>query len=42
LGGLLDAETERLGTSSVQVFENEGLIGTGRRAGGSILSLSSD
>jgi type IV secretion/conjugal transfer VirB4 family ATPase len=28
-GRLLDAETERLGTSSVQVFETEGLIGTG-------------
>jgi type IV secretion system protein VirB4 len=27
-GRLLDAETERLGTSSVQVFETEGLIGT--------------
>jgi len=26
---LLDAETERLGTGSVQVFETEGLIGTG-------------
>jgi len=28
-GRLLDAETERLGKSSVQVFETEGLIGTG-------------
>ncbi|MEH2571767.1 conjugal transfer protein TrbE [Bradyrhizobium sp. AZCC 1708] len=28
-GRLLDAETERLGTTSVQVFETEGLIGTG-------------
>ncbi|KRR02390.1 conjugal transfer protein TrbE [Bradyrhizobium valentinum] len=28
-GRLLDAETERLGTSPVQVFETEGLIGTG-------------
>ncbi|WKA26179.1 conjugal transfer protein TrbE [Bradyrhizobium roseum] len=28
-GRLLDAETERLGISSVQVFETEGLIGTG-------------
>jgi type IV secretory pathway VirB4 component len=28
-GRLLDAETERLGTSAVQVFETEGLIGTG-------------
>ena len=28
-GRLLDAETERLGTSSVQVFETEALIGTG-------------
>jgi type IV secretion system protein TrbE len=28
-GRLLDAETERLGTSSVQVFETEGLISTG-------------
>src|SRR5215216_4147613 len=28
-GRLLDAETERLGTSSVQVFETEGLVGTG-------------
>lgn len=28
-GRLLDAEAERLGTSSVQVFETEGLIGTG-------------
>jgi type IV secretion system protein VirB4 len=28
-GQLLDAETERLGISSVQVFETEGLIGTG-------------
>ena len=27
-GRLLDAETERLGTSPVQVFETEGLIGT--------------
>jgi type IV secretion system protein VirB4 len=27
-GRLLDAESERLGTSSVQVFETEGLIGT--------------
>jgi type IV secretion system protein TrbE len=27
-GRLLDAETERLGTSAVQVFETEGLIGT--------------
>jgi type IV secretion system protein TrbE len=27
-GRLLDAEAERLGTSSVQVFETEGLIGT--------------
>jgi type IV secretion system protein VirB4 len=28
-GRLLDAETERLGESSVQAFETEGLIGTG-------------
>jgi type IV secretion/conjugal transfer VirB4 family ATPase len=28
-GRLLDAETERLGDASVQVFETEGLIGTG-------------
>jgi type IV secretion/conjugal transfer VirB4 family ATPase len=28
-GRLLDAETERLGATSVQVFETEGLIGTG-------------
>ncbi|MGY2909152.1 conjugal transfer protein TrbE [Bradyrhizobium sp. URHC0002] len=28
-GRLLDAEVERLGTTSVQVFETEGLIGTG-------------
>ena len=28
-GRLLDAETERLGSASVQVFETEGLIGTG-------------
>jgi type IV secretory pathway VirB4 component len=28
-GRLLDAETERLGEASVQVFETEGLIGTG-------------
>ena len=28
-GRLLDAETERLGSSPVQVFETEGLIGTG-------------
>src|SRR6478736_2138958 len=28
-GRLLDAETERLGTSAVQVFETGGLIGTG-------------
>jgi type IV secretion system protein VirB4 len=28
-GRLLDAETERLGNASVQVFETEGLIGTG-------------
>jgi type IV secretion system protein VirB4 len=28
-GRLLDAETERLGTASVQAFEIEGLIGTG-------------
>jgi type IV secretion system protein VirB4 len=28
-GRLLDAEIERLGTTSVQVFETEGLIGTG-------------
>src|SRR5829696_6687836 len=28
-GRLLDAEAERLGTSPVQVFETEGLIGTG-------------
>jgi len=28
-GRLLDAETERLGDGSVQVFETEGLIGTG-------------
>ncbi len=28
-GRLLDAETERLGTTLVQVFETEGLIGTG-------------
>ncbi|MBT1512875.1 conjugal transfer protein TrbE [Bradyrhizobium sp. SRL28] len=28
-GRLLDAETEQLGTSPVQVFETEGLIGTG-------------
>jgi type IV secretory pathway VirB4 component len=28
-GGLLDAESERLGDASVQVFETEGLIGTG-------------
>jgi len=28
-GRLLDAETERLGGASVQVFETEGLIGTG-------------
>ncbi|EQB33909.1 MULTISPECIES: conjugal transfer protein TrbE [Sphingomonadales] len=28
-GRLLDAETERLGAASVQVFETEGLIGTG-------------
>jgi type IV secretion system protein TrbE len=28
-GRLLDAETERLGTASVQAFETEGLIGTG-------------
>ena len=28
-GRLLDAETERLGASPVQVFETEGLIGTG-------------
>ncbi|MEH2626366.1 type IV secretion/conjugal transfer VirB4 family ATPase [Bradyrhizobium sp. AZCC 1719] len=31
-GRLLDAETERLGVTSVQVFETEGLIGTGAAA----------
>ena len=35
-GRLLDAETERLGTTSVQVFETEGLIGTG--AGPAVLA----
>src|SRR3546814_5608820 len=28
-GRLLDSEAERLGEASVQVFENEGFIGTG-------------
>jgi type IV secretion/conjugal transfer VirB4 family ATPase len=40
-GRLLDAEIERIGTSPVQVFETEGLIGTGA-APAAILSLSSD
>ncbi|MDP3241000.1 MAG: conjugal transfer protein TrbE, partial [Reyranella sp.] len=31
-GRLLDAEAERLGSTSVQVFETEGLIGTGAAA----------
>ena len=35
-GRLLDAETERLGATSVQVFETEGLIGTG--AGPAVLA----
>ena len=40
-GRLLDAETERLGDASVQVFETEGLIGDRRRARRTRLSLSS-
>ncbi len=41
-GRLLDAEIERLGESSVQAFETEGLIGTGAAPAVLCLSLSSD
>jgi len=40
-GRLLDAESERLGSASVQAYETEGLVGTGAVPAGARLSLPS-